>query len=139
MKTPRRINQNPAGLVSVCYGPSTCLERRKESTVIPFNQGIAYEAIIKKKIAYSNDVKNDQRFWPFDQKINYAETRYRTIIACPVITNKVVCGVLCFDWREQNMYCKDYDQILACFTDIVSLACYICNESRNVIVKDGVK
>ena len=134
-KEPRHDNSDP-GLISVCYGPSSCIDRRKESTIIPYNQGIAHEAVIKKKIAFSNDILNDPRFWPIEQKESFGQNRYRTIVACPIIMNKVVCGVLCFDWKEPNMYCKEYNHILACFADIVSLACYICHESRTVAVKN---
>jgi hypothetical protein len=123
--------------VSCCYGPGTSLERRKESTMLPLNQGIAFQSLVTKTICFSNNVRDDQRFWPQNQRDFYAANRYQTVAVCPVITNKTVCGVLCFDWKETNMYCVGYEQILACFTDIVSLACYICHESRNVTVKTG--
>jgi GAF domain-containing protein len=124
-----------ASFVSCCYGPGTSLERRKESTILPANQGIAYQSLITKTICFSNDVKTDQRFWPQQMRDHYAQNRYQTVVVCPVITNKTVCGMLCFDWKEPGMYCKDYEQLLACFTDVVSLACYICHESRNVTPK----
>ncbi|MBI3881484.1 MAG: GAF domain-containing protein [Verrucomicrobia bacterium] len=124
-------NTGEPGLVTCAYSPSTPLERRKNSTTLPTNQGIAQEALITKKIAWTNDILTDSRFWPQEQKQSYG-ARYRTVVTCPVITNKTVVGVLCFDWKEPNMYDKNFGEILACFTDVVSVACYIGGESRKV-------
>lgn len=120
------------GLVSCCYSPSTPIDRRSSGTILPLNQGIAQETVITKQICYTNDVLEDARFWPQKTKIDFAENRYRTVVACPVVTNGVVLGVLCFDWKKPNMYDKSQNEIYACFTDIVSSACYISYETRSV-------
>jgi hypothetical protein len=119
-------------LISVCYSPGTALERRENSTRLPWNQGIAYQSLVNKSIRYSNDVLNDSVFWPMPQRQHFADTRYRTIAVAPIITNDAVCGLLCFDWREPNKYCAEYDQMIACFTDVISIAFYIAEESRHL-------
>jgi putative methionine-R-sulfoxide reductase with GAF domain len=124
-KTICRDGPEP-GLITGCYSPATSLERRKKSTRLPLNQGIAQAAMINKAICFTNDVLTDARFWPQEEKQKFSE-RYRTVVACPVITEGQVIGVLCFDWPEPEKYDRKYDQVLACFTDTISGVCYVCH------------
>ena len=97
-----------AKMVSACYSPGTPLNRRKDSTVLPLNQGIAYEAYITRGIAYCNDILTDPRFWPRERAAEYS-VRYRTVVSCPVKMNKEVVAILCFDWLEPNQYNVDFN------------------------------
>jgi signal transduction protein with GAF and PtsI domain len=118
-------------LVSACYGPGTPQARRQESTVLPLTQGIAYEAYVTQDLAFSNDISHDARFYPQKHKEEFL-SKYLTVVACPVMVNRQVLAILCFDWKESGVYQKKYREVFACFTDVISTACYICHESRNV-------
>ncbi|HYE31880.1 MAG TPA: GAF domain-containing protein [Methylomirabilota bacterium] len=122
-------NGGPATLRSACYSPSTPIGRKESPTVLPLNQGIAYETVVTKSICYCNDITKDKRFYPQKGLEAYAE-RYRTLVACPVIVNDEVIAVLCFDWTKPDRYDPIYHQVFAAFTDIISAACYICSDGK---------
>ena len=115
---------NEDWLVSAAYSPGTPIERRNESLNLPLNQGIASEALITKSISYSNNIKNDSRFWPKNNNNNYF-AKYQTVVASPLIIDEDYCGVLCFDWKEPEKYQEKYNQIVAAFTDMLTSAFHI--------------
>jgi len=122
------------GLVTVCYSPAVSIERRQKSCILPTNQGIAQEAIVTKSLAFCNDILTDDRFWPRDRKEQCA-LQYRTVLAAPIIVDRSVRGVLCFDWSKPNQYAASHRHAVACFTDMVSTACYFSDLGRKLITE----
>lgn len=126
------------GLVTVCYGPAVPLARRAKSLILPVNEGIAAEALIRKEIAYSNDILSDDRFWPRERRSEIA-TVYRTALSSPIIVNGTVRGVLCFDWAKPQMYDPKHQAVVEAFTDIVSTAFYISIQSHELVSPRKIK
>jgi GAF domain-containing protein len=119
------------GLVTVCYSPAVSIERRKRSCILPTNQGIAQEAVVTKNIAFSNDILTDDRFWPRERKEECAK-HYRTVLSAPIIVDRTVRGVLCFDWPAPSQFAPSHRHAVACFTDLVSTACYFNELARKL-------
>lgn len=131
-------SEDSQSLISACYGSHASLARRRESTSLPLNQGLAYAAIVSKGIVFSNDMLTDQRFWPTDpHDRGKLSSRYRTVVACPVLNDGTALAVLCFDWQEPGMYSEKYNQILACFTDVISGVCYIIGAAEKLKTTSG--
>lgn len=126
-----RIAPGVDGLSTVCYGPAVPTERRQRSCVLPLNQGIAQEAIVTKTIAYANDILKDDRFWPRERKEECAKY-YRTVVAAPIIVDRVVRGVLCFDWPTPDQFSPSHRHAVACYTDMVSTAYYFNELGRKL-------
>lgn len=131
LKVLKRDTLNGDHLVSALYGPRTDASRRHASTPLPIGSGLASQVISTKAICFTNDVLADNYFHPLADRERFAK-RYRTIVGCPVINDGVVIAMLCVDWREPNVYVKeDMHEPLACFTDVISLAFYLCGSEAN--------
>lgn len=115
--------------VSVHYGPRTDADRRRKSTSIPMQLGLAGQVFTRKEICHTNDVRNDTCFHPQEDREKFSK-RYRTIVGCPVVTDGVVVAMLCVDWKDPNVYSQSMHQPLACFTDVISLAFYLCGHTH---------
>jgi hypothetical protein len=120
--------------VSICYGPNAPIDRKQKPAILPINQGIAQEAIVTKQVCFSNDTAIDQRFWPKEANEKYLK-RYRTVVACPILINDTAYGVLCFDWAQPQLYSANYNELMACFVDIVSASFYVGHQSKKVRLK----
>lgn len=120
------------GLETMWYSPAVPLERRGNSLVLPINQGLAAEALVTKQIVFSNDILEDDRFWPRNERQRISQI-YRTAVVSPLIVDAVAYGVLCFDWPETNMFVEHDRASYAAFTDVITMAFYFRSQINKLV------
>ena len=127
LKSPVPDNKGNVNWVSMSYGPGIDPARRGNMTPIPEGKGLLAKTVETGQVQWTEDILKDDDFYPPEPalKKKLAE-RYRTVASFPVKMGDTVEAVLCFDWKEPHMYSEDYREVLACFTDTISMAFYIC-------------
>jgi len=78
---------------------------------LPENSGFAWDVVRKKDFFYSNDVKQDPRFYKeIDEEIGFST---KNILCCPMIVNDELVGVLELVNSIDRDNFSDYDQAVA--------------------------